>query len=102
MVYGHNQAECLFDEDTVAIHIDINREIPLDADTITRKPWVQELGGVHRVIGFLLAKQDTAATRVVSIVMVLVMVVPIAPAQDSCEQEKTDPASPPPASASHP
>jgi hypothetical protein len=85
IVRGDGQVEVLFDKDIVAIYISSSHEIPFHDDTITLKSWVQELGGGRCVIGFLLLKQGTAATRAVSIVAVIVMVVSIAPAQDSCE-----------------
>jgi acyl-CoA thioesterase FadM len=84
-VHGDDQGEGLFDKDIVAIYISSSHEISFDDDTITLKSWVQELGGGRCVVGFLLLKQGTAATRAVSIVAVIVMVVSIAPAQDSCE-----------------
>jgi hypothetical protein len=86
VVHGHDQGEALFDEDTIGIHIGGGEEIALDTDTIACKPRVQDLGNQRRVIGFPLALQETAALRVRRLVMV-VMVVPIAPAQDACEQE---------------
>jgi hypothetical protein len=102
IIHSDDQVEGLFDEDIVSIYIIISgQEIPFDDDTITLRAWVQELDG-RVVIGFLLSKQGTVTTRVVSIMMVIVMVVPIAPTQDSCEQEESHQASPPPASASHP